>query len=344
MSQYHRYIENKSAYIHLLEFSQEGGTRITVTGLEDNKADEILDEITKLIENNGIPDYIKNWDRYQMKKKYSSIEKFNIDLKRLVASYHHHSHLYYEGMYVATPDDRKKWKKYAKKIKKSKIQITKDPRKMPEFELKNNIGKIIIYHFNLEFENGKPNKQSRKDQKKQVKQIQSQLKKWKKQKIKGLILDFRQHVGGCVVHLYEAFADIFEGATIYGWKNSQAKKSDKIWINVRDSEVLHDQKYISNDLNWNIPIAILIGENTASSGEFGAVMFYGRSNTRLFGENTGGYLSGNDTRFIGDNYMLTMTESLVNTPDLTFHLTEKIEPDVVTSDPIKAARNWISNY
>jgi Peptidase family S41 len=345
------YIENKRAYLHLLEISYISGTsqiggarKVVVKGLEDGYPDQILKKIINTIKKFGIPQYIKKWKRYQMKNRYSSIEKFNIDLKRLVASYHHHSFINYKNGFVVTPEDKKRWKKYMKKRKK--IKITKLPRKMPDFEFKNGIGKIVIYHFFLEYEGNEPNSQSIKDQEKQVQLIQSHLKKWKKQKqkIKGLIIDFRQHVGGSVIHLYEAFADIFEGATIYGWKNSQAKKSDKIWINVENEKVIYNQKYLGNDLNWDVPIAILIGDNTSSSGEFGSIMFYGRPNTRFFGKKSSGDLSGNNTISADDDYMLILTESLVNTPDLTFHNSEQIEPDVVTDTPIKLARNWILKY
>jgi C-terminal processing protease CtpA/Prc len=339
-----QYLENKRAYIRLRESSHQiGGGKIVVKGMKDGYADEILRKLIKLIKNYGIPSYVKRWKRYKMKSRYSSIEKFNIDLKRLAASYHHHTFITYKNRYVATPEDRKRWLELDKERKKKKNKkINELPRKIPDFKLyKNGIGKITVYHFHMNFKNNEASAESIKDQNSHIKAIQTQLRKWKRQNIKGLIIDFRQHGGGSVIHLYKAFADIFEGATIYGWKNSQARKSDKIWINVDNNEVLYEQKYSSNNLNWTIPIAVIIGGDTSSSGEFGAIMFYGRSNTRFFGARSSGHLSGNNMKMIDDDYVLIITESLVNSPDLTFHKSERIEPDVVTDTPIKSARKWI---
>lgn len=135
--------------------------------------------------------------------------------------------------------------------------------------------------------------------------------------------------------------NIFEGSTIFGWLNYKAKKQDKIWINIKNGKILYNKKYLSDKLNIDIPIAIIIGNNTSSSDELGAIMFYGRKNVKFFGQKTSGDLSGNETIKINKNITINVTSSLVNTVDGTFHIKEYIEPDKITNEPIYDAKKWI---
>ena len=216
---------------------------------------------------------------------------------------------------------------------------------MPEFSFSNKIGKIIFYQFIDEH---------KKDQDKLVKLVKDHLEKWEKDGLLGLILDFRYHYGGRgrlarsnslsnVFPLYYAFSNIFNNSTIYGWYNKKAKKNDKVWVNIKKGK-LNYGTFLSDKLNFNHPIAIIIGKNTSSSGEFGSLMFYGRKNVKFFGKPTDGNLSGNYVIDIGDNIKFKFTASLVNTVDGTFHIKEKIYPDKRTDRPVTYARKWIKDH
>jgi C-terminal processing protease CtpA/Prc len=57
------------------------------------------------------------------------------------------------------------------------------------------------------------------------------------------------------------------------------------------------------------PVALLLGNETKSSGEMIAIAFMGRSNLRSFGENTGGYASANTNVTLRDGAQLVVTSA-----------------------------------
>lgn len=57
------------------------------------------------------------------------------------------------------------------------------------------------------------------------------------------------------------------------------------------------------------PVALLLGNETASSGEMVVIAFQGRPNTRSFGDSTAGFASANSTVPLRDGAMLVVTSS-----------------------------------
>jgi len=296
----------------------------------DRKHKNILNKINKLINDHGIPHYVKNWKKFRMKNNYKNDIDFINDLAEYVGSYHEHSGIIYKDNYIPT----KKQIDEIKTEKKPNPKYTKK-RTMPTFSFSSDkIGKIVFYQF-IGI--------NKKDQDRLVKLVKRNLIKWEKNGLKGLILDFRHHYGGNVFPLYYAFSDIFNNSTIYGWYNKKAKKNDNIWVNIKNKK-LNYGVFMNDKLNFHHPIAIIIGHDTISSGEFGALMFYGRKNVKIFGKPSGGYLSGNVMKSINKNITFKFTTSLVNTVDGTFHIKEQIFPDKKTDKPITESRKWIKNH
>jgi C-terminal processing protease CtpA/Prc len=93
--------------------------------------------------------------------------------------------------------------------------------------------------------------------------------------------------------------------------------TDKKWCNIKDGIVSFKQKFITNKLVFEKPIAIIIGKHTISSGEFITGIFYGRSNVKIFGHKTGGYFSSNNTIELNDDLIFNFTSSLCTTVDGT---------------------------
>jgi carboxyl-terminal processing protease len=75
----------------------------------------------------------------------------------------------------------------------------------------------------------------------------------------------------------------------------------------------------------NAPVAVLISERTASSGEATAMSFIGRPNTRFFGSATFGFTTGNIGVPLEDNAVLVITASEMS--DRTAKTYTKIRPD-----------------
>lgn len=63
--------------------------------------------------------------------------------------------------------------------------------------------------------------------------------------------------------------------------------------------------------SWDAPVAVLLGPNTASSGEMIAIAFEGRPATRFFGAPTAGLTTANSTRVLSDGAVLALTSAYV---------------------------------
>ena len=303
----------------------------------DNKYKKIYNKVRKLIKKKGIPYYVKkmNKQNFKMKNNYESEYDFIVDLNEYVKSYHHHTLIFYKNNYIPS---KKQWIKW-KKGDLTHLKYNKEPRKLPYMKLTiNNIGIIRFYKYYEPY----TLKERKQEMNKFVKYVRLKLEKWLKyKKLKGIIFDFRYHYGGSISPIYYSLVDIFNNSTLYAWSNKKANKKDKVWVNVRNNEIIHDQQFLNDKLNINIPIAIIIGNNTASAGEFGAIMFYGRKKTKFFGKRTSGDLSGNKTIKINKDIYIALTGSLVNSVDGTFHIKEYIKPDLETNSPLIEAKKWI---
>jgi len=183
----------------------------------------------------------------------------------------------------------------------------------------------------------------------------------------GWILDLRANVGGNMWPMVEAVASLLEtndtgrlGAFIlpdveapvwWGFRAGQGYIGDG---NLGDSDL---PNYVVKDYSVrrpSAPVAILIGNWTASSGEFLAVAFLGRPKTALFGQNSAGYLTANENFDLSDG--ATIWLATARAIDRRGMKTGKhLEPDFETQQQpletsveddqtIKAAKVWITEH
>jgi len=153
-----------------------------------------------------------------------------------------------------------------------------------------------------------------------------------KTKFKGLIIDFRNHLGGSFWPVVDAFRRYLDRSSLI--------KFGYYWINL-SSKIVFDKKF-QKDENCHVPIAVIVGPKTNSSGEIAAAIFQGRPNCKLFGvSSTRGNLSCNQP-FQLHNLTLWLTTTLVTTYDQKLQKTEKLTPSVLTSSPITDAKKWIT--
>jgi carboxyl-terminal processing protease len=106
-------------------------------------------------------------------------------------------------------------------------------------------------------------------------------------KPKALILDLRMNNGGHSAPMFEAMKPLLGKS----YKVYSANSRFAILPEEKDSATLADHLAAKPErpctvVNPTIPIAVLIGPGTASSGEILAMAFASRPNTRLFGENS----------------------------------------------------------
>lgn len=300
----------------------------------DNKLD-IVKKVIKVIKKQGIKKYIDNFDFKFDFNKEDNNDIFYKKLSMFVKRYHHHSHL------IITKNLNNKSNSYDNNDKTVIIRYksSKTFRKLPDFELKNNIGIIKFYTFAMMDGEGS-DIINNKDKDKIIKAVTNKLDDWLNEKrvtkIKGLIIDFSKHHGGSFRPVAFCFGKYFDTLFRFYQNNSTP------WISIVKDKEVHN-KYKSNKNYFPIPIAIIIGKKTSSSGEICAGMFYNKPNIKFFGEPTSGALSINDGAKINDYLVLIITSTLLQTTDKKIHYDEKLYPDVETKNPIKDAIEWINN-
>ncbi len=288
------------------------------------KEHKIINKIYKLIQTYGIPYYLKKWKKIDIPNKFSSPEEFISFLNKFVKSYHRHSFIW-----LVSPH-------------KSTIQTELESRPMPNFKWddKNKIGTIIFYYFfnsSIRSENIKSTNEI-------VRIIHTNFVNWIKLGVTGIIIDLRKHTGGNMWPHVESLKDILGDTSLISFGNTLTEFTDKKWSNIQNNKIVWRQKFISDKLAFDKPIAIIVGKNTISSGEFIAAIFYGRSNVRIFGDKinkTVGYLSSNEVIKINKDISFALTNTLCTTVDGTFHINEYLPVDKMTDTPITDAKKWI---
>ena len=279
---------------------------------------QLVNLINNLILEKGIPKYRKNWE--PLTESELNKENFIKVILLKLKEYHKHCNIITTSIQTKFRDN--------------------SFRKAPEFFWDKNlkIGRIVYYHFYSSNNKGINNL----DELSMIELVDKELKKWIKKNIKGLIIDLRYHIGGNFYPFIKSLNNILGDTTIFAIKKEKAGKKEKIWINNINNN-LEINQYETFKLKFTKPIAIIIGNNTKSSGEFSAAIFKGRENVKFFGEKTSGYLSMNSNVTINEKIIITCPTNLITTVDNEFMSSEYLEPDLITSKPITDAKIWIKN-
>jgi C-terminal processing protease CtpA/Prc len=197
------------------------------------------------------------------------------------------------------------------------------------------IGKIQLFSFTSH--NGQ--KQYELEKKKFINDVHNFLDDSEKKGMKGLIIDFSKNGGGGMWQIIDAFKRYLNNTTLFAWSTEKVGVDENAWVNMEKNKIVWDKKYLTKDLNSDIPIAIIVSKHTASAGEIGASLFKSSNNVKVFGERTKGYLSMNYTIPIGKEFDIIFTSTLQTSKDGTFN--EFIVPDITTHTPIACAKKWI---
>jgi carboxyl-terminal processing protease len=287
-----------------------------IINTDKKKYKKIINKLIKTIENNGIPDKLKKWNKPKIKYDFENDKEFYDYLMKLSQSYHKHT---FTDVYL---EDKKTKNNNKKDMKHPKIKM-----------LKNNILYIKFYHY---FQNIKGWEKALDEWIKEVKQkIDKQLQK----EPKGIIIDLTEHYGG---NLWPAIHSMYN---IYGDNSLLRFTSEKKWTNII-KEKIKKGNFKSKDLKFTKPIGIIISKNTRSSGELIAATFKGRKNTFFIGDKTnksGGFMSINSQYPLVKDWSISLilTTSLIETVDGKTHPFEYLKVKS-SKDPIKEATEKIS--
>ncbi|MEQ1539862.1 MAG: S41 family peptidase, partial [Sphingorhabdus sp.] len=161
----------------------------------------------------------------------------------------------------------------------------------------------------------------------------------------GWIIDLRQNRGGNMWPMLRGLDPIL-GPSPFGMFLKKAGQKEN-WVRANGyifptSENLPETPVSFNLKHENAPLAVLVGPNTASSGEMVAIAFIGRKDVRHFGRPTAGLTSANTKHALIDGAYLVLTGAGVS-DRLGREYTGAIIPDEqVDVDQAKsAAKLWL---
>lgn len=184
------------------------------------------------------------------------------------------------------------------------------------------------------------------------------LLKYTTVKTKGIVLDLRLNGGGQFSSMVAGLAPLLGNIYLGGGINSEEiqtmtfkLKNGNIYLNDNQRTSIEHKKNL--DLT-KIPVAILIGPATRSSGSILAISFKGRNKTIFIGEHTArGYTTSNDYFQLGDDLFLNLsTANSIDRNNIVYK--DIVEPDIIISEEdnfnsisrdkkVKKALDWLKN-
>jgi C-terminal processing protease CtpA/Prc len=140
--------------------------------------------------------------------------------------------------------------------------------------------------------------------------IRDALRSVNTEKINKWILDLRVNTGGSMYQMLAGLADLLGDGKLGQFVN-QHKQPDGAWI-INEGNIYLDTQPVSSvayhplGIPADLPLAVLISGQTASSGEIVAIATVGRKNSVLIGEPSAGYTTANQGFSINPNAGLNL--------------------------------------
>lgn len=158
---------------------------------------------------------------------------------------------------------------------------------------------------------------------------------------KGVIIDLRGNHGGDMYPMIAAVSPLIQDNNLLRFQSAgrHIRVTPILLDDIIKSQTIAGDGYF--EMSEKTPIAILIDENTASSGEATLLAFRGMDNVRTFGAHTAGYASANASFDLSDGYTLVLTvgKEIARTGEV--FCDDPIEPDMLTETPLEDAVIWI---
>lgn len=161
----------------------------------------------------------------------------------------------------------------------------------------------------------------------------------------GLVLDFSTNSGGNMWPMLIGLSPLLSEGQLGAFRSS-----DEVTSKIEKINGLITLGGKSHFLNYppsaapqgKTPyIAIIVGSNSASSGEITPLLFYGQKNVKFFGQKTAGFTSANQVFPLPNGGTLVLTTSM--TEDRNGHAhSDGIEPDVISNQPFEDSFKWLN--
>lgn len=159
----------------------------------------------------------------------------------------------------------------------------------------------------------------------------------------GVIVDLRGNRGGDLSPMVLGLSPLLPDGTLFTYvdKSSHSKP-----VELQNGEINSggsSTKVSDNKKIKKAPIAVLIDNNTGSSGELTALCFKGIPNVKFLGSDSAGYTSANQTVYLYDGSTLQITSAFVKDRTNNIYKNFPISPDIQTNNAKSSAIEWIKS-
>ncbi|MEO1289644.1 MAG: S41 family peptidase [Chloroflexota bacterium] len=159
----------------------------------------------------------------------------------------------------------------------------------------------------------------------------------------GWIVDLRENNGGNMWAMLTSIGAIV-GERIYGYFVNRERELFHWGYKDSASFYENDIVYTANNpaqlVSDDYPLAVLVSNWTASSGEITLIACLSHPRVRVFGNPTAGIPTANDLFKLDDNTTLVLTSFVTMDTRGNVHETSII-PDVVCTNPLVMAQKWL---
>ncbi|MBD1208285.1 MAG: hypothetical protein H9535_07645 [Ignavibacteria bacterium] len=174
--------------------------------------------------------------------------------------------------------------------------------------------------------------------------------------VKAWIVDLRMNAGGNFRPMLAGIASLLCDGILGGFVNSDGKTSEVFELRNGQLFINDNQEVTVSRIfkqNCQLPMAVLIGSSTGSSGEVTAIVLTGRSTTKFFGQPTFGMANSTQGFYLSNKqiYILLTTAQLKNSkgkkfnnrvlPDQTFK--HSIQLNLENDKLVEVAEKWLSS-
>jgi carboxyl-terminal processing protease len=123
----------------------------------------------------------------------------------------------------------------------------------------------------------------------------------------GYMVDLRSDGGGNMWPMLNTLTGLFDDGVLGRFEMADGRKENWVRRNGAIDTEAATATAKPSPSSAVVPVAVLIGPQTASAGEFTAMALAGRSKTRFFGAPTSGYVTANAPIPMSDGAMIAMT-------------------------------------
>lgn len=162
---------------------------------------------------------------------------------------------------------------------------------------------------------------------------------FKKEGIQGVIIDLRNNTGGNMYPMILGISPLLPDGQVLSFIYAN-KVENPISIEDGKFPILKGLE-IDNKEKYDLPVAVLIGENTASSGEMTLMATAGIDRIKSFGKKTAGYNSANSGFHIDQGLDMYLTIGFTKDRAGKLYKEDPIDPDIETDKPLEDGKQWL---